>query len=580
MRLTAIALVVGLMEAVSLAQQDPAFRRNRLELRCSEDGETLQSLLAALSALDEGSWVLSEPGLGQRIIRWTGTARPRRSELGLWLRCILVGHGLTTEDLGEGIQQVKTLESTVEAALRAPVLSAEDLAAASHQFPDRVLTTRLTLRHLAPQSAVLALRRLLPPRSSGTLMALDSPPAILISQVGATIDLVRQVLEVIDLPETRSALPKLATLRLHHHDAAQLAPLLDALFAGEPNPTPPRVLADGQTNSLVFRAGSEQLEALVGLAASLDLLAPDQGRDFLVIRPRFREAESLRRRLLGRADPGEGSDGDSGRASIASAKRERSERRFELVADPESNTLVAMGHAADLRELEELVRELDRPAPTVEVEVLVVDLDDGTAREIGVELAGIGDLGFGATSFGLSSLAATLGIDGSIVGLDRRPNLDFQGLASGWLTSATGLPILVRALEREDRARLVSEFLCLADESTSATMRTAVQVPLLRQTESVTPRDLIDANPGSTPGDRSEIRRTTEFDDFEDAEMRLTVTPMLARNGVIRLELELVLQTFRGPVLDPALPPSRNDQRLESTLSLSETAGAWIGGIR
>ena len=61
---------------------------------------------------------------------------------------------------------------------------------------------------------------------------------------------------------------------------------------------------------------------------------------------------------------------------------------------------------------------------------------------------------------------------------------------------------------------------------------------------------------------------TTSLGGTEDAGTQITVTPHIGEGDQLRLEYSVSISSFVGSPADPALPPPRQENKLEASASL------------
>lgn len=85
---------------------------------------------------------------------------------------------------------------------------------------------------------------------------------------------------------------------------------------------------------------------------------------------------------------------------------------LRISIDPRTNSVIVRGAPRRVDEVVQLVRQLDRPVPMVDLEVLIMQADAGVGRSLGVQWAVAEKNASGRNIFGLSTGAAS----GSVVG--------------------------------------------------------------------------------------------------------------------------------------------------------------------
>jgi type II secretory pathway component GspD/PulD (secretin) len=224
-----------------------------------------------------------------------------------------------------------------------------------------------------------------------------------------------------------------------------------------------------------------------------------------------------------------------------------------LTADKATNRLVAMGNARVLEQLGALIEELDVRHPQVLVEALVVTLTDDQTRSLGVELQKIGvdgDVRL-ASLFGLGSPDP-----GSIATLPPPGGIG----ASGVVLDPGSYSAAIRALETINQGRSLTIPKVLVNNNQKASLNSVLQTPFASTNASTTVA-------------------TTSFGGTLDAGTQISVTPQITEGDQLLLEYSISLSSFVGAASDPALPPPRQENKLQSTVAIPDGYTVVVGGL-
>jgi general secretion pathway protein D len=225
-----------------------------------------------------------------------------------------------------------------------------------------------------------------------------------------------------------------------------------------------------------------------------------------------------------------------------------------LTADKATNRLIAMGNARVLEQLATLIAELDVRHPQVLVEALVVILTDDQTRSLGVEMQKMGiDNG---VQWKLASLFGLGSPDPTSFGL---PPLGGTG-ASGVILDPGSFSAAVRALETINKGRSLTIPKVLVNNNQQATLDSVLQTPFASTNASTTVA-------------------TTSFGGTLDAGTQISVTPQITEGDQLLLEYSISLSAFAGPPSSPNLPPPRQENKLQSTVSVPDGYTVVVGGL-
>jgi len=224
-----------------------------------------------------------------------------------------------------------------------------------------------------------------------------------------------------------------------------------------------------------------------------------------------------------------------------------------LTADVGTNTLIAVGEPRMLAQIEELLKTLDVRQPQVMVEVLVVSLNESDTRDLGIELEKI-ELS-GDTVIRLTSLFG-LGTPGLA-----NPDQPLRGSGfSGLVLNPGDFRILIRALQTMNNGRALNIPKVLVNNNQQATLDAVLQQPFV-----------------ST--NASDTVATTSFGGFENAGTTVTVRPQIARGDHLVVEYAVMLSAFVGDSSDPGIPPPRQQNKLQSVVTIPDGYTVALGGI-
>ena len=242
--------------------------------------------------------------------------------------------------------------------------------------------------------------------------------------------------------------------------------------------------------------------------------------------------------------------------------------RGTVQVDPRTNTLIITDLQARLQAADDLIQNLDRAEPQVEIEARIVQTNKNYARALGVQwgFAGRAEAALGNTSNlafpNNGSVAGRLGptqgpqATPSAVNLGVGAATSAVGLALGSVNGSFNLDVALSALEQTGNGRILSTPRVSTLNNVEAEMTQGIQIPL--QT----------------------ISNNTVTVTFRDAALTLRVTPQItaATTVIMRVNLENSTPDFSRAAGPAAIPPI-NTQRAVTTLLVSDGETTVIGGI-
>jgi type IV pilus assembly protein PilQ len=246
--------------------------------------------------------------------------------------------------------------------------------------------------------------------------------------------------------------------------------------------------------------------------------------------------------------------------------------------DERTNMLIVQDVPESLREIEQLIEELDRPEPQVEIEARIVQANRDTARALGVqwgfngrvapELGNTTGLAFpnrgaangrvteqGPLRQGPNDPRATdLENAGSAVNLPVTGATSAIGLTMGAINGAFNLDVALSALEREGSLKIVSTPRVTTQNNQQAQVTQGFQIPI------------------------QVVSNNTVTVQFKDAALKLVVTPQItaANTVIMHIELENGFPDFSRAVNGN---PSINTQRAVTQVQVPDGVTTVIGGV-
>jgi type IV pilus assembly protein PilQ len=233
--------------------------------------------------------------------------------------------------------------------------------------------------------------------------------------------------------------------------------------------------------------------------------------------------------------------------------------------DKRTNVLIVRDVPERLESIALLLATLDRPEPQVEIEARIVETNRNSARELGLQWGGSGEVS--------PELGNTTGLNfpntGSIQGGFNRPPAaaaDRDGiittspggtaarLALGSINGALKLDVALSALERSGNGRIISAPKVTTQNNKQAEMTQGVQIPIQR-----------------------EVNNTVTVE-FKDAALKLLVTPRITAANTVIMEVEL--ENGSPGEIDPNTGNRAiNTQRARTSVQVTDGATTVIGGI-
>jgi len=231
--------------------------------------------------------------------------------------------------------------------------------------------------------------------------------------------------------------------------------------------------------------------------------------------------------------------------------------RGEIQVDERTNTLIIRDLPANLAQADQLLTELDRPEPQVEIEARIVQTTRDFARALGVHWGFSGNVSQeigNTTGLAFPNRGVLEGRTTLQQGTPEEPPRSAVGIALSSINGAFNLDATLTALERAGKGRILSTPRVTTQNNQPAEMTQGTQIPI--QT----------------------IANNTVTVQFKDAALSLKVTPQItsANTVIMRIELENAAPDYTRSV--NFIPPI-DTQRAITQVQVTDGATTVIGGI-
>ncbi len=383
--------------------------------------------------------------------------------------------------------------------------------------------------------------------------------------------LVEQLVAAIDLPP--DAL-QMRVFPLRNSDAEEMVTMLEKLFetqgtTGGTSTTEggerELVLTDGpggrqvlrftterRTNSVIAAGTESYLNIVDQLVLQLDS-QPIQERRTIVYHPRNNPALAIQDAMSSFNDENKRVLDEVGQELSATA---RQQEEILTVANEDTNRVIINYDPRKEDQVLNLVKELDQPPPQVLIQVLILELRMDNSLELGVEFA-FQDLQF--TAAGPSDTTTFDYVGGTDIGA---AGADLGGFT--FTITGADFNFLFRTLQEENRLSVLSRPQITAMDNQEASFEVTDSVPFVGQ---------------STITNTGQV--TTSVD-RRDVGIRLTVTPHINPDGLVRMEIRQEVSDFSGSTVSvgPGVTSPVFFQRIaETVVTVKDAETVVLGGL-
>ena len=384
---------------------------------------------------------------------------------------------------------------------------------------NELITKVIQVDHVQVANLVPVLK---PMMSSGArLQAFAQSNTLVVTDVQSNLVLLESVLKDLDDPEL-SAVEVISLEHISAGEAVHIAGQLKQLKNQELS-----LVEDGMNNRVIVSGPGAARRAFKTMLKTLDQPSTKKGSVEVIYLDYSRAAE-MKPIVEGMLQ----SDIFLQLAGEAGAEG-KSKSNYQIQIDELSNALVVAAPTAVIREIKNVVTQLDRSRPQVLIEAVIAELSEDQAKRLSAQLAYTSkNRGGYLTKF--DNLLTTLigvGADGDVSSADATALGAPLGTAATTIgvagdfdpVTGKGIGVLIQALKTDGSTKILSTPSVVTLDNEEATLSVGEEVPF--QTGSFTSSNNGSNNPFTT------INR-------EEVGVKLKVKPQISKGDSVRLEIE------------------------------------------
>jgi general secretion pathway protein D len=600
--------------APSTAPEVPAAQRGRFVV-LNFDNADVETVIQAASEIIGFNYVLAPDVRGKVTVQTSG--RIAQEDVFGVLLAILEVHGFTAVKAGN-LYKIVRIEGARERAVPTIVGQTPD----ARRVTDEIITQIVPLRY----SSVADLATLLGSLKSarGTIIAHRETNVLIITDTASNV---RRLLDIIRLVDVQVAQEELQIIPIRFADAADLANILNQLFASgrvpalapgtPPVPTPgltppgapgfvpgttapagsaqerrPLIIPERRSNSLIVHAKKHEVETIKRLIAQLDINIYGGRRVFIYYaeNAKAKDLTATLNQIFGReagagvtpaaapapgarpsppTPPAPGAPPAGGAAGIGEAGA--TEGQVKFIADEVTNAVIVATYPRFWQEIEGTIKQLDRMPRQVLIEVLVAEITLKDDLRLGIDWAmrtgrfdvAVANAGPTAIPTSTSTLSIPAGVP--VVGPIS------QGLTAFRMDAGQFLAIL-NTLASENRVNIVSNPHILTSENKKAVINVSRSVPI------ITSQQVPIGGATSTGTGTTTAVVGTQSVEYRDAGVVLTVTPRIGERGTVALDVKQEVNAI-GNAVAPTGSPEIIKREAETSVVLLNNTTLVLGGL-
>ncbi|MFW0758179.1 type II secretion system secretin GspD [Pseudomonas sp. H11T01] len=520
-----MALVALLFQGSVLAEQQQwQLAMNNAELR--DVVEEISSIL--------GTTVILDPRVQGRITVMSKKALDREGVRRLFYS-VLDAHNFTVIDQGDRILVTPVTEAKTRAGNGDPATS-----------PAAQFVTEVIELNSSSASDLAGLVRPLV-SANGYVGPSVSANALVVTDTASNVRRVGQVVRKLDSGGKNAHV----VVEVRHGLATDIAKVMELSLGKPGTDAGSQVIADSRANRLVIIGTQAVRQRLTKLARSLDIPATAKLDNARVIRLRHSDAKQLAEVLDAM---GQGLKQD---APLGSSKDSTPVTQVMVKADESQNALVLIADPAQVRMIENIVRQLDQPRAQVLIHAAIVEISGDIVEALGVQWGvSTGD------AKGLINFPGTgISIPGGLKFDEKNPAPEGALLSLG----SDRFNALISALASNTRSNLLSTPSLLTLDNQEAEIMVGQNVPF--KTGSYATNSSGADNPFTT------VER-------KDVGIRLKIKPHINEGSTLRLEVEQEVSDIAPSVAGVnSSDLITNKRALKSTILADDGEIIVIGGL-
>jgi general secretion pathway protein D len=605
--------------APSTAPEVPAAQRGRFVV-LNFDNADVETVIQAASEIIGFNYVLAPDVRGKVTVQTSG--RIAQEDVFGVLLAILEVHGFTAVKAGN-LYKIVRIEGARERAVPTIVGQTPD----ARRVTDEIITQIVPLRY----SSVADLATLLGSLKSarGTIIAHRETNVLIITDTASNV---RRLLDIIRLVDVQVAQEELQIIPIRFADAADLANILNQLFASgrvpalapgtPPVPTPgltppgapgfvpgttapagsaqerrPLIIPERRSNSLIVHAKKHEVETIKRLIAQLDINIYGGRRVFIYYaeNAKAKDLTATLNQIFGReagagvtpaaapapgarpsppTPPAPGAPPAGGAAGIGEAGA--TEGQVKFIADEVTNAVIVATYPRFWQEIEGTIKQLDRMPRQVLIEVLVAEVTLTDELRLGIDWAmrtgrfNVAGVNAGATG-GIPTSAGGLSLPAQLGGATSFLGPIGQGLTAFTFETDRFIAIL-NTLASENRVNIVSNPHILTSENKKAVINVSRSVPI------ITSQQVPIGGATSTGTGTTTAVVGTQSVEYRDAGVVLTVTPRIGERGTVALDVKQEVNAI-GNAVAPTGSPEIIKREAETSVVLLNNTTLVLGGL-
>lgn len=437
---------------------------------------------------------------------------------------------------------------------------------------DDVVTHVYQVQNISAAQLVPILRPLIP--QWGHLAAYTASNMLIISDRAANVVRIEELIKQMDQSSDRDV----DVVSLKNASASEVVRTLTMLTQQDKQTDPGArsavAIADERTNSVLLGGDKADRQKLMAVINNLDSPLKDDGAT-QVVYLHYASAENLAPILQGYAQqvsqPSKtGASTTQAAAATAIPNTGSGNSELRILADKETNALVITAPPKVMRQVRDVIAQLDIQRAQVLVEAIIAEVSADKSSQLGVDWAVYNNNRIAAADINspgtLSTLGAAVasGASNAYLGLiGQGANIGF-GKDSG--KNGTSFAVLLKALKGDGDSNLLSTPTLVTLDNQEAKFSAGQEVPFLT------------GQYANTGGTSTNITNPFQTIERKDVGLTLGVTPQINEGDHVKLKLNLEVSSLASGITG-ASDLVTNKRTLTNTVGVEDGQILVIGGL-
>ena len=421
---------------------------------------------------------------------------------------------------------------------------------------NKLVTEIIKINYVQAATLVPVIKPLL--SNGARLLAYAQSNYLVISDIKSNVKTVKTILQEMDDPD-QNAVEVITLNHISAGEAVHIAGQLKQLQKQELS-----LVEDGLNNRVIVSGPGMARTAFKNMLKLLDLPSAKKGSVEVIYLDYSRAAE-----IKPIIDGMLGSDVFL-RLAGESTGDTKGKATYQVEIDELNNALILAAPSALVREIQNVVKKLDRARPQVLIEAVIAELSEEQARDLSSQLVITGKNRGGYISNFDGVLAGILGtaLSGSADGASAAQTLPKSviGVVGDFDTDTNrGIGLLVQALKTDGRTKILSTPSVITLDNEEASLTVGEEVPFPTGSYANT-NNSNSVNPFTT------VNR-------EEVGVMLKVKPQISKGNAVRLEIEQESSAVKTGTADSQLGATTTKSTMQTNVMIQDGEIFVLGGL-